>query len=332
MDLISVIVPVYKSEKYLKKCVDSIRNQTYKNLEIILVDDGSPDNSGKMCDEYAREDSRIVVIHKENGGLSDARNHGIAKATGKYIGFVDSDDYIKEDMYEILYNEIIANDAEISVVSNAMVRENGEKINGTDTKEKYVYEGLDALKQLLLHITVKNYAWDKLYKTDLIKNQQFIVGMSYEDVLFAYEAMTKVKKIAYYDSIEYYYVKHQGAISATCSEKNVKDYLAAIITRFKKVEEKFPELKVYNYYAIANTAIHAYYKVMLSELPIDVYKEELDFLKEKISYVQTNLEKEVTDLFSVYQKACFYMLLNDEELFINFLKDRQRKNKSNSAS
>ena len=114
-DLISIIIPVYKVEKYLEKCIESVLKQTYTNLQIILVDDGSPDNCGKICDEYAKKDPRIEVIHKVNGGLSDARNVGIAKAKGKYIGFVDSDDYIKEDMYEILINLIKEYDADVSI-------------------------------------------------------------------------------------------------------------------------------------------------------------------------------------------------------------------------
>ena len=100
-DLISIIIPVYNVEKYLKECVDSVRKQTYKNLEIILIDDGSKDNSGKLCDELAKEDNRIKVIHKENGGLSDARNVGIENATGEYIQFIDSDDFVEKDMIEI---------------------------------------------------------------------------------------------------------------------------------------------------------------------------------------------------------------------------------------
>ena len=112
-DLITIVVPVYKVEQYLDKCVNSIINQTYKNLEIILVDDGSPDNCGKMCDEYAKNDNRIVVIHKENGGLSDARNAGIEIAKGKYISFIDSDDYVTEDYVEFLYALISNNNVEV---------------------------------------------------------------------------------------------------------------------------------------------------------------------------------------------------------------------------
>lgn len=122
--LISVIVPVYNVEKYLSKCIDSILAQTYKNLEIILVDDGSPDNCPKICDEYAKKDNRIKVIHKENGGLSAARNVALDIAKGEYIGFVDSDDFIAEDMYEVLYNLAEKYNAEISSVSFYKVIEN----------------------------------------------------------------------------------------------------------------------------------------------------------------------------------------------------------------
>ena len=111
--LISVIVPIYNVEKYLQKCVDSIINQTYKNLEIILVDDGSPDNCPKMCDDYAEKDSRIKVVHKENGGLSDARNVGMEVATGEYVSFIDSDDYISLDFYETLLETIVDNDSDV---------------------------------------------------------------------------------------------------------------------------------------------------------------------------------------------------------------------------
>ncbi len=112
---ISIIVPVYKVEKYLKKCVDSILAQTFSDFELILVDDGSPDNSGRICDDYAKKDARVRVVHKQNGGLSSARNAGIEVAKGKYLGFVDSDDYIAEDMYELLYKAIIKEEADLSI-------------------------------------------------------------------------------------------------------------------------------------------------------------------------------------------------------------------------
>lgn len=127
--MISVIVPIYNVEKYLARCVDSIVNQTYKNLEIILVDDGSPDRCPQVCDDYAEKDSRIKVVHKKNGGLSDARNAGMAVATGEYISFIDSDDWIETSMFELLLNNIFQYDCEISCGGIMMVWENGGKRN-----------------------------------------------------------------------------------------------------------------------------------------------------------------------------------------------------------
>lgn len=123
--LISVIVPVYKAEPYLQRCVDSIRNQTYSNLEIILVDDGSPDRCGEMCDAFAKEDKRIRVFHKENGGQSSARNLGLNNMTGTYVGFVDSDDWIEPDMYEHLHDILVTHNAQISCCGTQIIHRNG---------------------------------------------------------------------------------------------------------------------------------------------------------------------------------------------------------------
>ena len=140
-DLITIVVPVYKVEKYIDRCVTSILNQTYKNLQIILVDDGSPDNCGKICDEYAKKDNRIEVIHKENGGLSDARNAGINIAKGKYIAFVDSDDYVSNDYIEYMYKILKKENAKISICElqivwkNTKIEENIKIDENTDAEE-----------------------------------------------------------------------------------------------------------------------------------------------------------------------------------------------------
>ncbi|HEL7541574.1 TPA: glycosyltransferase, partial [Enterococcus faecalis] len=128
MPKISIIVPVYNVEKYLEKCVRSILAQTFTDFELILVDDGSPDSSGAMCDQFAEQDERVKVIHKENGGLSDARNAGIEIATGEYLGFVDSDDYIADDMYELLYTNIVKEDADLSICGIYDVYEGKEPV------------------------------------------------------------------------------------------------------------------------------------------------------------------------------------------------------------
>ena len=179
-DLISVIVPVYKVERYLCRCVDSIIAQTYTNLQIILVDDGSPDGSGAICDDYAAKDSRITVIHKKNGGLSDARNAGLVAACGSYIGFVDSDDYIAVDMYEKLYKAIVACNADMSVCNFRYVDENGNNIeernNALPVKDE-VIDGITALTRTLddkgwYYVT----AWNRLYSRKLLQSIYFPDG------------------------------------------------------------------------------------------------------------------------------------------------------------
>ena len=179
--LVSIIVPVYNVEKYLSKCIDSILAQTYKNLEIILVDDGSKDNSGTICDEYSKKDKRIKIIHKPNGGISDVRNHGLKIATGDYIGFVDSDDYIAEDMFETLVSLLEKNDADISIVSFYEYY-NGKLIGVRENENVEIMNKVEAIKELLIDRKIQSYTWNKLFKKELFDGLQFPVGKNFEDI------------------------------------------------------------------------------------------------------------------------------------------------------
>ena len=196
-DLISIIVPVYNVEKYIKKCIDSIINQTYKNLEIILVDDGSPDNCGKICDEYAEKDKRIKVIHKENGGLSDARNAGIKIARGCYIGFVDSDDWIDKNMYEKLYKTLKEKDADIACCKLIRYKNTIEKISKKFDGRIVEYDQRQYIKKFFKIDSQEcvYYAWNKLYKRQVIDKEQYPIGLTSEDVVGTYKALLKCKKI-----------------------------------------------------------------------------------------------------------------------------------------
>ena len=169
---ISVVVPIYKVEKYIHKCIQSILAQTYKNLEIILVDDGSPDRCGAICDSYAKEDPRIKVIHKQNGGLSDARNAGIDAAEGGFIGFVDSDDYIAPQMYEQLIKQLVKYNADIAVCKSISVKENQEAVF-TDSDTVRVYED-NAARAMIYDNDFTVNAWNKLYRSKLFNNIQKI--------------------------------------------------------------------------------------------------------------------------------------------------------------
>ncbi|MCI5610667.1 MAG: glycosyltransferase [Roseburia sp.] len=213
-DLISVIVPVYNMEQYLERCINSIKKQSYSNLEIILVDDGSTDHSADMCDTYAQEDQRIKVIHKVNGGLSDARNAGLAIATGAYIGYVDSDDWIEPQMYQKMYEACIENEAQVAVCRYAKVYSD-ETIRGGNHKTT-VFERDSILKVYLSDNSdyiVYNSVWSKLFAREIIVGEIFPVGKNSEDIMYTTRAFCKVTKTVYLDECLYNYVlDREGSI------------------------------------------------------------------------------------------------------------------------
>lgn len=203
---ISIIVPVYQVEKYIRQCVDSILAQTFTDFELILVDDGSTDNSGKICDEYAQKDKRITTLHKENGGLSDARNYGLDQADGKYFMFVDSDDYIAPDMAECLHKAIIKENADIVACNFCCVSENGETDFSTENKA----EILSGSEIFYNRKNERNYgfwtvAWNKLYKSETFKNIKFRFGKYHEDEFWANDIYRfNIKVVAISESLYYY--------------------------------------------------------------------------------------------------------------------------------
>lgn len=220
--LVSVIVPIYNVEKYLYKCIDSIVNQTLKDIEIILVDDGSTDNSGKIIDEYAKQDARIVAIHKENGGQSSARNIGLEIAKGKYVGFVDSDDWISNDMYELLYKSIIEDNYDISVCGRCAYSSENQKLNEVSIKDETInldeisLQNYVASKLFYSHTVV---VWNKLYLKDIIDKYKIrFEDVSYvgsEDALFNYQVLCHVKKIRAIDKICYSQLSREDSTART---------------------------------------------------------------------------------------------------------------------
>ena len=216
MDLISAIVPVYNVEKYLYRCVDSILKQTYENFELILIDDGSPDNCSQMCDELSEKDSRIKVIHQENQGLSAARNSGIKIAKGNYLTFIDSDDWISNTMFEDLINLIKEKNADISICNFIVTDGNAIYKKNTKAEEKLLYSK-DEFMKIILRVNSNrciHYAWGKLYKKDVIeKNEHYPVGMLNEDVEGMFKAVLKSEKIAETNKIGYFYYENSESIS-----------------------------------------------------------------------------------------------------------------------
>lgn len=240
--LISVIVPVYKVEPYLDKCIASIVSQTYRNLEIILVDDGSPDRCGEMCDAWAAKDSRIRVIHKENGGLSDARNAGMAIAAGEYMGFIDSDDYISPDMYRLLYDRMTTDGSDIAACGVEMVYEDGTAPRSLTREGCCVLNTEDAMRAIIDETWLKQPVWYKLYKTELIREIPFPVGKYHEDVFWSYQAVARAGKVSVFDTPCYFYVQRSGSIMGQGYSLKRLDAIEAKQQRLKFVEREFPGL------------------------------------------------------------------------------------------
>lgn len=241
MDLISVIVPVYKVEEYLDRCVQSIVDQTYRNLEIILVDDGSPDNCGCLCDAWAEKDSRIKVIHKENGGGAQARNIGLDCAKGEYIGFVDSDDFIHPEMYRYLHEMIQKTQSDVAECGYYLT-EDDIFLQEEVEEEVHVFNTEEALKENIRDHICRQLMWNKLYKRETVGGTRMVEGKSIDDEFFTYRVLARANSIAVGKQVMYAYRQQQESIM---HQKYSIKWLAAIeakCCRYKLIQEKFPRL------------------------------------------------------------------------------------------
>jgi len=238
MELISIIVPIYNVEDYLVDCLENIVNQTYKNLEIILVDDGSPDNCGNICDEYAKKDNRIKVIHKENGGLSSARNVGLDIATGEYISFIDSDDFVSKDFIEKLYNLCKKNGAEIAECNFLKFVDKIEKSNINPKIESY--SSIEMQKRIYSNEYIRTIVvWNKLYKKCIYETLRFPIGKINEDEFTTYKAFGNTsEKIVITNEVLYYYRYNENSIMGRKFNEKRLDVLEAYEERKEYFREK----------------------------------------------------------------------------------------------
>lgn len=239
--LVTVVIPVYRVEEYLERCVNSVIKQTYKNIEIILVDDGSDDKCPSMCDEYVKKDNRVVVVHKKNGGLSDARNYGIEKAKGKYITFVDSDDYIDEDYVELLLNTLIDNNADISICAYVAKYDNGTCLS-QETNKKMILKPRETLEKMLYQEDFNVSTWAKMYKTELFNDISFPVGRIFEDAYTTYKLVMKSNLISCDMKSKYnYMIRANSILTAKFSEKKLL-LVDAYHQMGNAVLQKYPDL------------------------------------------------------------------------------------------
>ena len=242
MELISIIVPVYKVEPYLDKCIASIVNQTYRNLEIILVDDGSPDNCPAMCDAWAEKDNRIRVIHKQNGGLSDTRNAGMSSATGELIAFVDSDDWIDIRYVEYLHQAILQTGADISACDLRKVYDESAVNEDPVTMPQIeVATPEDAIEDILHNRRFRAVAWNKLYTRRLLTGERFETNRFHEDEFFSYRLYDKSERLVYIGVPLYNYRQRSGSIMTTFSVRHI-DALDAYLERIALIARKYPRL------------------------------------------------------------------------------------------
>lgn len=246
-NLISIIVPIYNTEKYLRKCVNSIINQTYKDLEIILVDDGSSDTCPKICDEFAEIDNRIVVLHKKNEGVSAARNSGLDIAKGEYIGFVDSDDYIAPDMYEMLLTRILKENSDMACCNYLQVDENCKSFPNQQLPLKD--ECVNALEAMQYFIKYGGYyvvPVNKLCNKRIFQDLRFPVDRRYEDFSIINEIIFQCKKVSHISNALYYYVRNN--VSFTMDKFNIGrfDLCDALINNYHFAKKnRFADLENY---------------------------------------------------------------------------------------
>lgn len=290
--IISVIIPVYNVENYLTECVDSILNQTYKNYEVLLIDDGSTDNSSKICDTYAEGNDKIKVIHTENRGLSAARNLGTERAQGNYIFYLDSDDYVENNVLERMTR--IVNQYNVDIVcGNFMYTYPDRTVIAINTKKEYeVLGAYQAMGRLIKGQEIQNFAWGKLIKKEIAQANKFPVGKLFEDMYWTHYIIDQADKVAIDYQSFVYYRQRDNSISYSFSIKSL-DQLDGMLQRKEFIEEKYPEfLENYKKIMVKNSLNLAWYTVRyLKGKEQKNAVSKLRYFYSKFDYVEDNNEE-----------------------------------------
>lgn len=311
---ISIIVPVYNVEAYLEKCVESILKQTYTNLEILLVNDGSTDKSGELCDKLALRDHRIRVIHKENGGLSDARNRGIDEASSNLIGFIDSDDYIDEDMYETLYRQMVASKADLSMCGHYDVY---HQIPEKQVAEIKTWELMpeEAIKMVMEAKILSVTAVNKLYKKALFEQLRFRIGKIAEDAFIMVDLIHQCSKIVATNEKKYYYVHRENSITTQKFSLKFLNVIEAYEQNAKIISENYPDL-----YDVAIMRLNWAYFYVLDRLLVDNDFKDKVLEDRLISYLKKNKKSILMDSrFTRARKMSFLALCLSRKLYLRIL-------------
>ena len=311
---ISVIVPVYNVEAYLERCVESILKQTYTNLEILLVNDGSTDKSGELCDKLALRDHRIRVIHKENGGLSDARNRGIDEASSNLIGFIDSDDYIDEDMYETLYRQMVASKADLSMCGHYDVY---HQIPEKQVVEIKTWELMpeEAIKMVMEAKILSVTAVNKLYKKALFEQLRFRIGKIAEDAFIMVDLIHQCSKVVATNEKKYYYVHRENSITTQKFSLKFLNVIEAYEQNAKIISENYPDL-----YDVTIMRLNWAYFYVLDRLLVDNDFKDKVLEDRLISYLKKNKKSILMDgRFTRARKMSFLALCLSRKLYLKIL-------------
>lgn len=323
MPKLSIIVPVYRVEQFLDKCVTSILKQTFTDFELILVDDGSPDRCGEMCDEYAVKDKRIKVIHKKNGGLSDARNVGIDSAVGSYLGFVDSDDYIAEDMYEVMIKNLEGHEADISVCG--MYDCYGDKILRQNVAlGTFEFNREQAVDWFLGSNGAGLFVCNKIYKREIFKDVRFPVGKLYEDAFIFIDLFLKSEKVIVCTEPKYYYTRRDGSTTMSKFNKRYYDVVEAHKKNLEKIIKQLPSKK-----EVGEFRIFWAYKQLFYILAFDTKENQKKYkndIKKITSVVRKNFFKIITNKYnSLAQRISYMLIFINPYLFMSVLKNKKEK-------
>lgn len=332
-DIISIIVPVYNVEMYLERCLDSIVNQTYKNLEILLIDDGSTDKSGIICDEYSRKDNRIRVFHKNNEGQAEARNVGLRQANGDYIMFVDSDDMVDKEMCQTLLKIMLRNDVDfvmcnfLSIYTNEYKKKNINKF-----KNGQLYTGRQGLE---LHVkkgpTELAVVWNKLYKTELFRryNLFFVKGRIHEDELICKYILYYTRKFIYIDKMLYMYFRRNDSTMGKIDRKRFVDGAFFVMELYAFIQKKVPSLEPWawkrmqdEWYGLAT---------LQKKSKIEIKNTKLNILRKKIMDCRPNYNQIYKLGYKCLIKFLFFQV-HLENILSTFLSIKEGKGYKNGNS
>lgn len=327
--MISVIVPIYNVAEYLPACIESILNQTYKNLEIILVDDGSSDKSGEICDYYVKRDTRCIVIHQSNKGLSEARNAGLECATGEYISFIDGDDYIHPKMLATLYEALQQEDYDFSMIAhtqtwNHHIEKEPKMINSIIFETSDLMQGLYNVSSKKISLPECNFqaVWNKLYRRNLIGSSRFIT-IATEDTEFNNKIFLKTQKAIFLDQCLYYWVQRPSSITHQSVNKNFIDRAYSYLFCLNQIPKNHKEYRAYCLEKLYKTAVNVQYRARNTEIYNYAVKTAEELRAKTINEFISNTH---INIFHKISLLVFYCIPFTYHIFIKLLKLKHQLN------